>query len=119
MTWWVRSARLLRGVESVAVVDGQDVQCLLPVADLAGEVLAVAASGGGDEVEDLHRGLLVREMTAVTDCSAESSVQRLDRVCRVDDPAELDGELEQRNELLPCVLPGADHRGVSDELCRH
>src|ERR1700733_9941801 len=53
------SCSLLRGVESVAVVDGQDVQCLLPVADLAGEVLAVAASGGRDEVEDLRCGLLV------------------------------------------------------------
>jgi len=93
-------------------VDGQDVEGLLPVADSAGQVLAVAPLRRRDEVEDLHRGLLVGEMTAVADSPTESSVQRLNRVCRVDDPAELDGELEEWHELLPRILPGADHRWV-------
>jgi hypothetical protein len=46
---------------------------------------------GGDEVEDLHRGLLVREVAAVTDRPPEPRVQRLDRVGGVDDLAELGG----------------------------
>src|SRR6476660_7030085 len=60
----VGSLGLLRGGESVVVVDGQDVQCLLPVADFAGHVLAVLPAGCGDEVEHLQRGLLVGEMAS-------------------------------------------------------
>ena len=66
---------LLRGGESVAVVDGQDIQRVLPVADFAGQVLAVLAAGRRDEVEHLHRGLLVREMASVADGATESGVQ--------------------------------------------
>src|SRR6266571_3335416 len=58
----------------------------------------------GDEVDDLHRGLLVGEVAPVTDRPSEPGVEALDRVGRVDDLAELDRELEERHELAPGVL---------------
>lgn len=58
--------RPLSGSEPVAVVDGQG---LLPVADVAGQVLTVFPAGCRNEVEHLHRGLLVGEMAPVADGS--------------------------------------------------
>jgi hypothetical protein len=59
----------------------------------------------GDEVEHFQRGLLVREVSAMPDGSPEAGVERLDGVGRVDDLAELGGELEERDELVPRRLP--------------
>ena len=44
---------------------------------------------------------------------AESGVQGLDGVCRVDQLAQLDGEREERYELVPSPFPGGDHRRVA------
>src|SRR5437868_10781246 len=51
-------------------------------------------------------------MTAMTDRPSEPGVETLNRICRVDDLAELDRELEERHELGPAVLPRADHRRI-------
>jgi hypothetical protein len=98
------------GGKPVSVVDGKRVEDLLPAGRLADEVGAIGPAGVRDEVEHLHRGLLVREMTSVTDRAAKPGVEALDRICRVDDLPQLEGELEERHELLPRVLPTGDHR---------
>ena len=82
--------------DAVTVVHGEDVQDGLPAADLAGEVLAVLLLLGGDEVAHFKRGLFSWEVAAVLHGSPEPSVQRLDRVCRVLNFAELGRELEER-----------------------
>ena len=68
---------------AVGVEDG------FPAGDLAGRVGPVFSSFDRDEVEDFQRGLLGREMCPVACGFAEPGVQRLDRVYRVDEPAEL------------------------------
>jgi hypothetical protein len=67
-------APLLRDGDSVAVVDCEGVEDLLPVVDSPCHVLAVGPSCGGDEVEHLQRCLLVREIPAMADGSTESGV---------------------------------------------
>src|SRR5207249_9864678 len=93
-----------------------------PTVGLADQIRPTGPSLVIYKVEDLHRGLLVREVSSMTDRPAEPGVQALDRVGRVDDLAELDRELEERHELAPGVLPRTDHRRIdlppSDrELC--
>jgi len=61
--------------DSFTVVDGQDVEDLLPAVDSAGEVLAVLPAAGGDEVENFHRGLLGWEMSSVLDGPPEPGVE--------------------------------------------
>src|SRR6218665_2211580 len=56
------------------------------------------------EREQLHGGLIVREVPAVLDDLAELEVQRLDRVGRIDHPPQLRWEREERREPLPRVL---------------
>ena len=55
----------------------------------------------------------VGKVPAVADGLAESGVERLDRVCRVNDLAQIDGEVEERDELVPSSLPSGDHRWVA------
>lgn len=43
----------------------------------------------------------------------ETGVQALDGVGRVDDWAQLDGEREERHEIIPRAFPGGDHRRVA------
>src|SRR5262249_36976869 len=60
--------------DAVAVVHGQRVEDALPAGDLAGQVLAILALLRRDEVEDLQRGLLGREVSAVADGASEGRV---------------------------------------------
>ncbi len=109
-------SRLLRVLsldgDSLAVVDGKCVEYLFPAVDPSGQVLPVRAPGDGGQVEDFEGCLVGREVASVTDRAAEPGVERLDRVGRVDDVAELLGELEERYELGPRPFPRQDHGRV-------
>ncbi|MXZ14262.1 MAG: alpha/beta fold hydrolase [Acidimicrobiales bacterium] len=107
--WWFSSDVV---GDAVAVVDGQGVEDGFPAVGAADQVGAVLASGGGDKVEDLEGGLFVGEVASMSHCSAEPGVEALDGVRGVDDPAQLGGELQERDELVPGLPPGADHGGV-------
>ena len=61
-------------------MDGQGVEDGLPAVDLAGRVGPVLTSFCGDEVEDLQRRLLGREVAAMAYGLAEPGVEGLDRV---------------------------------------
>ena len=67
-------------LDAVTVVDGQDVQDLLPAVDPAGRVRAILPPFDRCQVEHFERGLLGREMTPMLYRFAESRVQRLDAV---------------------------------------
>ena len=103
---------LVYWVEAFAVVDAEGVEDMFPSADLSGEVLPVFPAGGSGEVEHFHRGLVGWEVASVTDRATESGVERLDRVCCVNDVAKLGGELEKRDELGPRAFPRSNHRRV-------
>src|SRR3954452_21897418 len=60
------------------------------------------------QVDQLGRGLLVGEVPAGLDRLADLAVQPLDRVGRVDRAAQLLGQREKRNDVLPCVAPRSD-----------
>ena len=68
--------------------------------------------GAGDEVEALDRGLLGREVPPGLDGPAVAGIQRLDRVRGADHRADLRVVVQERDELLPGVLPQPDHRRV-------
>ena len=61
--------------------------------------------GGGDNVEDLHGGLLVGEVAPVPHGSSEPGVEALYRVGGVDDAPQLGRELQQRGELVLRLAP--------------
>jgi hypothetical protein len=48
--------------------------------DHGGQVCAVFSPLGGDEIEDIERGLFGREVGAMADGAPEAGVLRLDRV---------------------------------------
>ena len=60
----------------------------------------------GHEVEHLQRRLLGREVPTVAHGLAEPGVQRLDGIGGLHDLAELDGEGEERHEVVPGPFPG-------------
>src|SRR4051812_3808360 len=62
------------------------------------------------EVDELGRGLFVGEVPAGLDRLADLAVQALDRVGRVDRAAQLVGEREERDHVLPAGAPGVDGR---------
>ena len=63
------------------------------------------------EVDQLGRGLLVGEMPAGLDRLADLAVHRLDRVGRVDDLAQVLGQRQKRDDVLPAGPPTVgDHR---------
>jgi hypothetical protein len=70
---------------------------------LAGPLVLDVTDGEPQRLDD---GVVVGEVAPVLDDLAELVVQRLDGVGGVDDLAGLRGELEERDEPLPGVLPG-------------
>ena len=58
--------------------------------------------------EQFDHGVVVGEVSAVLDDLSQLVVQRLDRVGRVDDPAQLGREGQERDEPFPGVTPGRD-----------
>ena len=105
--------RLLPACAETAVEgDVEGVQGTLPP---VGPALAAAAGGveaDDDEVEVLEGGLLGGEVAAGLDRAAEPGVQRLDRVGRADQRADLLVEGQEGNELGPGVLPEPYDRRV-------
>src|SRR3954471_4423906 len=65
------------------------------------------------EVDEFGGGLFVGEVPAGLDRFADLAVQALDRVCRVDGAAQLVGEAEERDHVLPAGAPGVDGRRVA------
>src|SRR3954449_10054767 len=65
------------------------------------------------QVDQLGRGLLVGEMPAGLDRLADLAMQALDRVGCVDGAAQLLGQGQERDHVLPGVAPGPDGRGVA------
>ena len=94
-------------------VDRERLECLFPArtTDPGGGPAVVLQVADG-EVQDLEDGLLGRELPAVAGGLAEPGVHRLDQVGRVDDPADLLGEREERHELLPPDPPEPDDRRI-------
>ena len=66
--------------DAFAVVDGERVRDCFPAVGPPGHVLTVLASSRRHEVEDLERGLLVREVPPMSARFSEPRVQRRDRV---------------------------------------
>lgn len=58
-----------------------------------------------DQIEELERGLIAREVAAGPDRPAQLGVQGLDGVGGVDDPADVGREGEERDHRRP-VAPG-------------
>src|SRR5215210_7866959 len=65
------------------------------------------------EVDELGGGLFVGEVPAGLDRLADLAVQALDRVGGVDRAAELVGQAQERDHVLPAGAPGVDGRGVA------
>src|SRR3954454_5784232 len=65
------------------------------------------------EVDELGRGLFVGEVPAGLDRFADLAVQPFDRVGRVDRLAQLIGQREERDDVLPAGAPGGDGRWVA------
>ena len=86
---------MVDGGQAVAVVDGQCVQYGLPAVDPAGRVAPVFPPLDRGEIQDLDRGLLGGETTSPDGCFPEPRIEALDRVCAVNDFAELDSDLPQ------------------------
>ena len=64
--------------------------------------LPPALLGVGDrEVDQFAGGLLGREVSSCFDRLADLAVQRLDRVGRVDNTADVGWEGEERDDVLP------------------
>src|SRR4029453_6570290 len=103
----------LRGREAVREGDRERVQCWLP----SGGPSCPAAPGrvqrSGDQVEALECGLLGREGAAGLDRSAVAGVERLDRVRAAQHPADLQVVVQERDELVPGMVPKLDDRRVT------
>src|SRR3954469_16365994 len=65
------------------------------------------------EVDELGRGLFVGEVSAGLDRLADLAVQALDRVGGVDGAAQVLGQREERDHVLPGRAPGLDGRRVA------
>src|SRR5215212_10543238 len=100
MWWWLVG-------ESVSEVDFEGSQGVGP---------AVGAFPGGlgledGEVDELGGGLFVGEVPAGLDRLADLAVEVLDAVGGVDDPAQVGGQREKRDDVVPACSPGlGDHR---------
>jgi hypothetical protein len=108
------------GCEAVGVGDGEGAEGLFPaVHDLAFDEFAGCFAGSSGcslflgsgacafvfdvadrQPEEFDDGVVGGEVAAVLDDLAELVVQRLDRVCRVDDLADLWWERQERDEPL-------------------
>ena len=62
------------------------------------------------EVDELAGGVLGGEAALGLDRLAQLAVEGLDRVCGVDDAADLWGERQKRDHVLPAVAPRLDDR---------
>jgi hypothetical protein len=63
------------------------------------------------EVDELGGGLFIGEVSAGLDRFADLAVEVLDAVGGVDDPAQVGGEREERDDVVPACSPGlGDHR---------
>src|SRR5215210_7089407 len=65
------------------------------------------------QVDQFGRGLLVGEVPAGLDRLADLAVQALDRVGGVDRAAQLFGQRQERDHVLPGVAPGPDRGWVA------
>lgn len=63
-------------------------------------------------VEHFHRGKFVGEVPTASGRSPEAGVEGFDRDGGVDDFADLDREVQERDELGPGVAPEFDHRRI-------
>src|SRR3954470_10517342 len=83
-------------------------------AERAGPVVGLAplALGSLDgEVDELRGGLLVGEVPAGLDAFADLAVEVLDAVGGVDRAAQVGGQRQERDDVLPALSPGGgDHR---------
>ena len=94
--------------DSLAVVEYECVEHLLPVSHAANGIASSGISGLDGQVEDLDGRSLVGEVAPDPSRPAEPRVERLDGVGGVDHRADLGGEGEERDELLPGVSPQPD-----------
>src|SRR4051794_23506549 len=95
--------------ESVSEVDLQCGAGCCP-----GAVLRPPGVGLDDrEVDEFGGGLFVGEVPAGLDRLADLAVQSLDRVGRVNGLAELVGQAQERDHVLPAGAPRVDGRRVA------
>src|SRR3954462_6476228 len=93
--------------ESVSEVDLEAAQRAGPVVGAA--PLAFGALDG--EVDELGRGLFVGEVPAGLDALADLAVEVLDAVGGVDGAAQVGGQRQERDDVLPACAPRlGDHR---------
>jgi hypothetical protein len=102
----------LGGREPVAEGDGECVDGGPPPHGPPGLALAGGVEGSGDQVEAFERRLLGGEMAAGLDRPPVPGVQRLDGVGGADDLADLQVVVQERDELVPGVVPQPDDRRV-------
>ena len=102
------------GLDSSFEVDRERLERLFPprTAD-PGVRAAVILQVPDREVEDFERGLLGGEVAAVADHLPQPGVHRLDQVRRIDHPADLGREGQERSELLPVRPPQPDDRRIA------
>ena len=105
--WWVLAVGV-RSAKVVARVFRVGFQRHAPAA-LSG-ALGVQRSRG--QVGRFQRGLLVREVTAGANGTAETSIQAFDRVRSAQDLADLDVVVQERHELGPGIAPEPNHHRV-------
>src|SRR4029453_18099503 len=94
--------------ESVSEVD-------LEAAQRGGPVVGAGPFALGlldGEVDQFGGGLFVGEVAAGLDALADLAVEVLDAVGRVDRAAQLGGQCQEGDDLLPAGAPGGGGRGV-------
>src|SRR3954454_648226 len=95
----------LFGWHAVLERDGERVQCRLPAHCPSCLTGALGVQGSGDQVEHLHRGLLVGEVAAGPYGATVAGVEALDRVRAAEDLSDLDVVIQEGDELLPRRAP--------------
>src|SRR3954462_4320412 len=98
--------------ESVSEVDLEGCAWCCPGA----VALPLGVSPDEGEVDQLGRGLFVGEVSAGLYRLADLAVQALDRVGGVDGAAQVLGQREERDHVLPGRAPGLDGRRVAVAL---
>ncbi len=93
------SCSVLGGRHAVGEGDRESVQCWFPAYGPTCLPGPGRVQGPGDELQGVHRRLFVGEVATGPDRAAVSGVERLDRVGRADQPADLHVIVQEGHEL--------------------